>query len=87
MPPKPGMAHWDFDTVLATVREALALSRLRLVKPAELEGVVNLALPLNLVRDGKSNEVAGLDLKWLVEVSQQATVGSRLSDILATGKT
>lgn len=87
VPPRPGMANWDFDTVLATVREALALSRLRLVKPAELEGVVNLALPLNLVRDGKSNELAGLDLKWLVEASMKTTVTSRLADVLATGKT
>ena len=87
VPPRPGMAHSDFDTVLATVREALALSRLRLVKPAELEGVVNLALPLNLVRDGKSNELAGLDLKWLVEASMKTTVTSRLADVLATGKT
>jgi hypothetical protein len=87
VPPRSGMAWWDFDTVLATVREAIALSRLRLVKPADLEGLVNLALPLNLVRDGKAPEAAGMGIKLLAETSLHTTVAGLHTQVLAAGKT
>lgn len=86
VPPASNMANWSFNMVLATVREAMALSRLRLVQPAELEGAVNLALPLNLVPDSKAPDFAGLQIKTLVELSQKSYAAMAGSKVLADGK-
>ncbi|WP_428421209.1 hypothetical protein [Methylibium sp.] len=86
VPPALDMAWWSFDDVLATVLEALELSRLRLVRPAQLDGAVNLALPMNLINDLQAPTVAGLDFKHLADQAVLSTALSSTGQLWASGK-
>jgi hypothetical protein len=86
VPPDRAADAWSFETVLATVREAIELSRVRLVKPAALEGSINLALPLNLIHDSKAPTVASMDFKHLAEVAIGATSTVQAAKVWALGK-
>jgi hypothetical protein len=86
VPPQSGAAAWSFETVLATVREAIELTRLRLVKPAALQGTINLALPLNLIHDSKAPTVASMDFKHLTDVAIEAASSAQSTRVWALGK-
>lgn len=86
VPPALGAAWWSFDDVLASVLEALDLSRLRLVRPGQLQGAVNLALPMNIVSDLPTPSVAGLDFKFLADAAIQATAVTAVGRQWAAGK-
>ena len=86
VPPRLAMSWWSFDDVLATVVEALDLSRLRLVRPGDLAGAVNLALPMNLISDIQEPTVAGIDLKHLYQTAVQADSALSTSYVWAEGK-
>jgi hypothetical protein len=86
VPPRLGMAHWDFDTVLDTVTEAVALSRLRGVRPPQLPDAVNLALPMNLIPDSTRSDAAGFHLKALSDQALLGEVARSTASTLALGK-
>ena len=86
VPPRLDMESWSFEDVLATVQEALALSRIRLVRPAQLDGAVNLALPLNLIADAPVPDVPGIDLRHLAARAHARTQSSTTSAVWAAGK-
>lgn len=69
VPPRPNMANWSFDDVLATVDEAVALAKLRAVTPSQLAGPASLALPLNIIPDVKSPLVPGLQISEMAKVA------------------
>ncbi|MEU1818816.1 hypothetical protein ABZ543_27045 [Streptomyces roseifaciens] len=64
VPPQPAMAHWDLDTLLDTVLEAAALTRIRGVAPADLRlagaQLPMVHLPQNFTRDRPSVDLGNL---------------------------
>ncbi|MEO8411717.1 MAG: hypothetical protein ABI478_14210, partial [Propionivibrio sp.] len=75
--PRPNMANWTFDDVLATVDEAIALAKLRAVTPSQLSGPASLALPLNIIPDVKSPLVPGLQISEMAKAAYtSASFGS-----------
>lgn len=60
---RPG--KWDFDTLLATVREAVELTHLRPVSAAEL-GALSTLLPALYLPDNYTHDVPALSLKDLI---------------------
>ena len=60
-PPDITAAHWDFDTLLATVQEVFALARLRAVTPKELLGLGGY-LPATYLPDNFTADVPTVSL-------------------------
>lgn len=86
VPPRLGLESWDFDTVLDTVRESLALARLRAVRPPQLPDAVNLALPMNAIPDSNRKDMAGFDIKALASVALQSMLASALVGTVPVNK-
>lgn len=86
VPPRANMASWTFEDVRLTIEEAIALSRLRLVRPWQLEGSVNLALPMNLIPDLPVSDVPGLDFKHLATTAFTELAKAGVGSVWAQGK-
>jgi len=66
VPADPTAANWSFDELLAVVDEALALARLRAVRPQDLQGLGNL-LPALMLSNNFKRDVPSLDFATLLE--------------------
>ncbi len=66
VPANPAAEHWSFDELLGVVDEALALARLRAVRPQDLQGLGNL-LPALMLSNNFRRDVPSLDFATLLE--------------------
>ena len=80
VPADPGVDHWTLDSLLATVNEAMALTRLRAVRPQDLKGLglllPGLFLSNNFKQDVPSVDFGKMVAKALVELRVASNVGS-----------
>ncbi len=68
VPSDPGADSWSFDELLGVVDEALALARLRAVRPQDLQGLGAL-LPALMLSNNFRRDVPSLDFATLVELN------------------
>lgn len=61
VPPEPGMAHWNFQTLLNTVNETIALGQLRAVGPKEMDVLAGGLLPAVYLPSNFTKDVPSLD--------------------------
>lgn len=66
VPADPASEHWDLEGLLGVVDEALALARLRAVRPQDLQGLGNL-LPGLMLSNNFRRDVPSLDFAALLE--------------------
>ena len=66
VPADPAAQNWSFDELLGVVDEALALARLRAVRPQDLQGLGNL-LPGLMLSNNFKRDVPTLDFATLIE--------------------
>jgi hypothetical protein len=66
VPADPASEHWSLDELLGVVDEALALARLRAVRPQDLQGLGNL-LPGLMLSNNFKRDVPSLDFAGLLE--------------------
>lgn len=66
VPADPAAPNWSFDELLGVVDEALALARLRAVRPQDLQGLGNL-LPGLMLSNNFKRDVPTLDFATLIE--------------------
>ena len=66
VPSDPAADSWSFDELLGVIDEALALARLRAVRPQDLQGLGNL-LPALMLSNNFKRDVPSLDFATLIE--------------------
>ncbi|WP_157781931.1 hypothetical protein, partial [Rubrivivax gelatinosus] len=71
VPSDPAAEHWTLDELLAVVDEALALARLRAVRPQDLQGLGNL-LPGLMLSNNFRRDVPSVDFAAMMERSLAA---------------
>ena len=91
VPANPATEAWTLDALLATVNEAMALARLRAVRPQDLNGL-GLVLPALMLSSNVTNDVASVDLNGMVarnigQLLKQAGISGNTRVSLAEGKT
>jgi len=68
VPSDPKATNWTLDALLATVDEALALARLRAVRPQDLDGL-GLLLPGLYLSTNYKRDVPSMDFAKLIEAN------------------
>jgi hypothetical protein len=66
VPADPAAENWSFDELLGVVDEALALARLRAVRPQDVQGLGNL-LPGLMLSNNFKRDVPSVDFAGLLE--------------------
>lgn len=82
VPADPNADAWTLDALLATVQEALALARLRAVRPQDLAGL-GLVLPGIFLSNNFKRDVPSVDLALMLEknLSVLRAAGGQNSDL------
>ena len=90
VPADTSVNHWTLDSLLATVNEAMALTRLRAVRPQDIQGLglllPGLFLSNNFKQDVPSVDFGKMVAKALTELRAYSNVGSG-SAAMAMGTT